>query len=295
MTNATDKQRILVLCTGNSARSQMAEGWLRLSVGDRFEVYSAGSHPSGYVHQGAVQTMAEIGIDIKAHISKSMNDFKGQAFDYVVTVCDNAAEECPYFPGKAIRLHHGFTDPAKAASSEILESFRRVRDELIVWLNENFSPSQDLITIEAAQADDWAEVEALITVNHLPLDGLRDHFGKAIVARQKSEIVGSAALEVYGDGVLLRSVAVRPTLQRQGVGQRLTLAAIALAQGLGISAVYLLTETASQFFPRFGFETVMRDAIPESVKQSVEFTTACPYSALAMALHIENVESVSWR
>src|SRR5260221_12892612 len=154
------KQRILVLCTGNSARSQMAEGWLRLAAGDRFDVFSAGSRPSGYVHPGAIQAMAEIGSDISDHVSKSMNDFKGQKFDYVLTVCDNAAEECPVFPGKATRLHHGFTDPAKVPASEQPATFQRVRDELIVWLNGYFPPARDLILVGPAQPEDLSPVEA---------------------------------------------------------------------------------------------------------------------------------------
>ena len=130
----SDKQRILVLCTGNSARSQMAEGWLRSRAGDRFDVLSAGSRPTGTVHSVAVQVMAELGIDISHHTSKSMMQFIGQTFDYVITVCDNAAEECPIFPGKATRLHHGFTDPAKAPPDKQLAEFRRVRDEIAAWL-----------------------------------------------------------------------------------------------------------------------------------------------------------------
>ena len=130
----SDKQRVLILCTGNSARSQMAEGWLRDQAGDRFDVFSAGSHPSGAVHPGAIQAMAEIGIDISHHRSKSMSEFLGQKFDYVITVCDNAAEQCPIFPGPAKRLHHGFVDPAKAPADQQIEVFRRMRDELAGWL-----------------------------------------------------------------------------------------------------------------------------------------------------------------
>ncbi len=133
------RQRILVLCTGNSARSQMAEGWLRAHAGDRFEVFSAGSHPSGYVHPGAVEAMREIGIDISAHQSKSMSEFTGQTFDYVITVCDDAAEECPIFPGPARRLHHGFVDPAKIPTDQQSRVFRQVRDEMIAWLQGEFA------------------------------------------------------------------------------------------------------------------------------------------------------------
>ena len=132
------KQRVLILCTGNSARSQMAEGWLRAHAGDRFEVASAGSHPSGVVMPGAIQALAEIGIDINGAQSKSMQQFTGQAFDYVLTVCDNAAENCPIFPGGGQRIHRNFTDPAKALPGEQMSVFRRVRDEIAAWLAELF-------------------------------------------------------------------------------------------------------------------------------------------------------------
>jgi len=134
-----EKQRVLILCTGNSARSQMAEGWLRAKAGDRFEVFSAGSNPSGQVLPGAITAMGEIGIDISQHSSKSMTQFIGQPFDYVITVCDNAAEACPIFPGGGQRLHRDFTDPAKAPPEEQLEVFRRVRDEIAAWLEEIFA------------------------------------------------------------------------------------------------------------------------------------------------------------
>jgi arsenate reductase (thioredoxin) len=142
----SDKQRVLILCTGNSARSQMAEGLLRARAGDRFEVFSAGSEPSGFVWPGAVQAMAEIGIDISAHTSKSMLDFIRQPFDYVLTVCDHAAENCPVFPGPGQRHHQNFTDPAKFPEDEQLPVFRRVRDEIDVWL-------RDLFNIDGARDD----------------------------------------------------------------------------------------------------------------------------------------------
>ncbi|MBN1963818.1 MAG: arsenate reductase ArsC [Anaerolineae bacterium] len=134
----TDRQNVLILCTGNSARSQMAEGWLRAHAGDRFTVHSAGSQPSGYVHPGAVQAMREIGIDIGAHTSKQLKVFLQVPFDYVLTVCDHAAEACPVFPGPGERHHRGFTDPAAAPEAEQLAVFRRVRDEIAAWLTELF-------------------------------------------------------------------------------------------------------------------------------------------------------------
>jgi len=130
------KTRVLILCTGNSARSQMAEGILRHEGGDKFEVYSAGVKP-GFVRPEAIQAMREIDIDISGHRSKSVDEFIGQEFDYVITVCDNAKETCPVFPGKAARIHQNFEDPPApgvGADEYRLSIFRRVRDELRDWV-----------------------------------------------------------------------------------------------------------------------------------------------------------------
>jgi arsenate reductase len=132
-----DKKRVLILCTGNSARSQMAEGLLRNDAGDRFTVESAGTKPST-VRPEAIAVMKEVGIDISSHRSKSVDEFAGQNFDYVLTVCDNAKESCPVFFGKAARLHHSFNDPAAVEGSEEkrLGAFRKVRDELRAYLKK---------------------------------------------------------------------------------------------------------------------------------------------------------------
>ncbi len=123
------KKRVLFLCTGNSARSQMAEGILRHLAGDRFEVFSAGTHPKG-IHPKSVQMMNEIGIDISGQSSKDVSTFAGQQFDYVITVCDRAKQNCPIFPG-AEPIHWGFDDPAEAtAEPQQTIMFRRVREEL---------------------------------------------------------------------------------------------------------------------------------------------------------------------
>ena len=124
--------RVLILCTGNCVRSQMAEGLLRHLGGDAYEVHSAGSHPNGYVSPLAIEAMREIGIDISAHRSKSLSEFAGQRFDTVITVCDFAAEECPVFPGAPALIHWSIWDSGAAAGSgeEKLAAFRRVRDDL---------------------------------------------------------------------------------------------------------------------------------------------------------------------
>jgi arsenate reductase (thioredoxin) len=124
-------KRVIILCTGNSARSQMAEGLLRHDGGDLFEVFSAGTHP-GHVRPEAIKAMSELGIDISSHRSKSVNEFTNKEFDYVITVCDNAQEHCPVFPGAARRIHWSFDDPAAALGDEAarLAEFRRVRDQI---------------------------------------------------------------------------------------------------------------------------------------------------------------------
>ena len=127
----SDKKRVLILCTGNSARSQMAEGLLRKIGGNRVEVESAGVIAS-FVRLQAIEAMKEVGIDISHHRSKSVEEFTGQDFDYVITVCDNAKESCPVFPAKIKRIHWSFDDPAEATGTdeEKLAVFRRVRDEI---------------------------------------------------------------------------------------------------------------------------------------------------------------------
>jgi arsenate reductase len=137
-----DKKRVLILCTGNSARSQMAEGLLRHDAGDRFTVESAGTKPST-VRSEAIAAMKELGIDISGHSSKSVDKFAGQKFDYVLTVCDKAKESCPIFPGQSIRLHRNFEDPAAMEGSveERLAVFRRVRDQIREYLR-GFPPER---------------------------------------------------------------------------------------------------------------------------------------------------------
>lgn len=126
-----EKKKILVLCTGNSCRSQIAEGYLRFFAGNLAEIFSAGVETHG-VNPRAIATMQEDGIDISAQTSNNVEEYRGIAFDYVITVCDNAKERCPVFPSKAKTFHHNFPDPAKASGSEteIRAVFREVRQEI---------------------------------------------------------------------------------------------------------------------------------------------------------------------
>ena len=138
------------------------------------------------------------------------------------------------------------------------------------------------VRIERATPEDLPAVLALLTLHDLPPDGLEDHLSTLLVARRGGEIVGSAGLEVYADGALLRSVAVSPEVSGRGVGRLLTGAALSLGVTMRMPAIYLLTTTAETYFPRLGFERTDRAAVPESVKASLEFKSACPTSAVVM-------------
>ena len=132
------KQRVLFICTHNSARSQIAEGFLNACYGDRYEGFSAGIEPKR-INEYAIKVMREVGIDISSHTSKSIEKFRGMHFDYVITVCDYAREVCPFFPGDTI-LHKSFEDPSnfKGTPNEILDRTRGVRDEIKEWIRETF-------------------------------------------------------------------------------------------------------------------------------------------------------------
>jgi arsenate reductase (thioredoxin) len=142
--------------------------------------------------------------------------------------------------------------------------------------------NEAVVIIEAATRRDLAEVRTLLERHHLPLDGVDDLADTMIVARDETHVVGTAALELYADGALLRSVAVDPAFQGQRIGYRLTEAALQMAAARGAPAVFLLTTTADRFFPRFGFEQITRADVPSSVQASIEFRSACPESAVVM-------------
>ncbi|PYP21786.1 MAG: GNAT family N-acetyltransferase [Gemmatimonadetes bacterium] len=144
-----------------------------------------------------------------------------------------------------------------------------------------------MTTIAAATSADLPALLELLGQSALPTAGLADHLDTTLVAHEAGHVVGSAALELYGTTALLRSVAVAPGLRGRGLGQELTRHALALARRRKIRTVYLLTETAGGFFPRFGFRAISRDAVDPAVQRSVEFTSACPTSALAMAAELE--------
>ena len=139
MIDSAQKKRILFVCTHNASRSQMAEGLLRAHCGDRFEVFSAGTEP-GSVHPLAIRVMSEIGIDISGHTSEHIDIYYDTLMDYVVTVCDHAAETCPYVPARIEIIHRSFSDPSaiEGSKEERLQAFREAREEIRTWLQERF-------------------------------------------------------------------------------------------------------------------------------------------------------------
>ena len=152
------KQKVLILCTGNSCRSQMAEGLINARLGEYFQAFSAGTRPSGYVHPKTIAVMAELGLDLSQNQSKSTDAFKGEYFDFVITVCDSANEDCPAWLNAAgLRVHIGFADPAKATGSEaeILAEFRRVRDEIATHIL-GFLQNQALESRASAGVQDFS-------------------------------------------------------------------------------------------------------------------------------------------
>jgi arsenate reductase (thioredoxin) len=147
-----NKKSVLILCTGNSARSQIAEGILRHVAPDRFEVQSAGIYASS-VRPEAIEAMKEIGIDISKHRSKSVDEFVGQEFDYIITVCDHANESCPVFPGRAKRIHHGFEDPPPGSVGDYnirIAIFRQLRDQIRDWAEQFVAADQGTLRDKTA-------------------------------------------------------------------------------------------------------------------------------------------------
>ncbi len=232
----------------------MAEGILRSYVGDRFEVASAGTHPS-IVRPEAIEAMRETGIDISSHRSKSVDEFTGRPPDWVITVCDNARSNCPVLPGAAA-LHWRFDDPAAVEGSweERLAAFREIRDRIARRLRA-FPPPAIRPAVEA----DRAAVDALLAGSELVPVDLDERFGESwIVAAREGSLVGVAGVEVHGEDALLRSVAVHADLRGAGLGAELAANRIAWARSRGLRALYLLTTSAAGYWPRFGFERIDR-------------------------------------
>jgi protein-tyrosine-phosphatase/N-acetylglutamate synthase-like GNAT family acetyltransferase len=278
---------LLFLCVANSARSQLAEGLARELYGTRAVVASAGSMPSR-VNPYAIEVMAELGLDLGAHRSKSVDEIDPAGVDTVITLC--AEEVCPVFLGRARRLHWPIPDPASDDPAlgrvEMLARFRRARDairaRLAAFETELVPPS---IAVEAATLDDRLAVERALANAKLPLDGLSDHFpGAYALVRRDGEVIGLAGLETFGRSGLLRSVVVAPGARSRGVAHALVADRLAAARRAGLDGVYLLTTTAADYFARRGFVRVERAALPDELRGSSELGASLCATATPMAL-----------
>jgi len=285
--------RVLIVCTHNSSRSQMAEGLLRHRYGDRYEVHSAGTNPGG-VNPFAAEVMDEIGIDISKHTSEHVDTYADTSIDIVVTVCDDAAENCPYIPARRQNLHHGFDDPSavEGTDEEKRAAFRRVRDELDDWIDATFGPGEAVDAgaetdpapgIRAAVPEDLDAVQALLDTVELPHGDLTaDHLQHFLVAREGEALKGVVGLEPCGTAALLRSLAVAPEHRNDGLGARLVDAIERRARDAEIHTLYLLTTTAADYFDSRGYEYIDRDALPAPIQQTEEAARLCPASATCM-------------
>ncbi|MEO7734672.1 MAG: GNAT family N-acetyltransferase [Kofleriaceae bacterium] len=280
---------LVFLCVANSARSQMAEGLARTLFGGLVRVQSAGSQP-GQVNPNAIAAMREVGIDITAQRSKSVDDIDPASVGTVITLC--AEEICPLWPGELTRLHWPLPDPASAEPGMPAETrlarFRTARDELRRRLWELASAIvPDGISLGRPTSDELAAIEALVRRAGLPADVVRDRFPDAYtVARRDGEVVGVAALEAHDGSGLLRSVAVAPAERGRGTGIALVSDRLAMAWAHGLDHAYLLTTTAAPLFRRFGFTGVDRASAPAGLAASPEFAGLCPSSATCMRLDL---------
>ena len=276
----------LFLCVANSARSQMAEGLARRLFGSGVRVQSAGSQPS-HVNPNAVVVMRELGIDLGAHRSKPTSEIDPGSVQVVITLC--AEEVCPVWPGSFDRMHWPIPDPATSdptvPAETMLARFRTARDDLRGKLL-GFAASNlpDGMTIEPPTAADLPAIEALVRGCELPTVVVRDAFPAAYaVARRGRSIVGVAAIEPYGEGALLRTVAVEPSERGHGTALALVADRLVAAKVGGATVAYLLTTTAARYFERFGFTETSRAGVPAALQGAPEFAAVCPASAICMS------------
>ncbi|MBL8697085.1 MAG: GNAT family N-acetyltransferase [Alphaproteobacteria bacterium] len=300
-------RNVLFLCTGNSARSIIAEVVLRARGGDRFNAFSAGSFPRGEVNPFTLDLLEDKGLPTKGLRSKSWTEFAAPGappMDFVITVCDQAAgESCPIWPGRPIAAHWGFPDPAAVEGSDaarreafvdvfgLIES--RVRRFCALPLAElsleqtrqalRSLAAAPAIALRPALAADAPALRALLTAASLPTDLDAGWFpGHVVLAEADGRIAGAAGFELAGDAALLRSVVVDPRHRGGGLGADLVHDRLAAMARRGCHRAYLLTTDAAGYFARLGFSRIERSAAPEALQRLGQFAATCPASATCM-------------
>ena len=246
----------------------------------RAQAMSAGTQPAAQVHPEVVSAMREVGIDLRGARPQRLTPDLAHDATWLVTMgCD---EECPLVPG--VRREDW---PLQDPKGQDLGAVRTIRDEVRVRVEAFVQRERyDAVPIESVDRNVVPEIVSFLTANGLPVAGLADHATDLLVARDAGRLVGTAALEIHGGDALLRSVAVETAMRGTGLGQRMTRAALDRARQRGVSRVFLLTETAAAFFPKFGFTSIDRSHVPDSIRGTVEFASACPASAQVMTLEL---------
>jgi protein-tyrosine-phosphatase/N-acetylglutamate synthase-like GNAT family acetyltransferase len=274
-------EKIIFACVHNAGRSQMAAALFRqLADPSRAAAISAGTQPAAKVHPEVVAAMRELDVDLQGATPQRLTPDLARDATWLVTM--GCGEECPIVPGVK-REDWPLQDP----KGQDLDAVRSIRDQVRARV-EAFVRREGYgrIAIEQAERAAVPEILAFLAANQLPSAGLATHATDLLVARDGGRLVATAALEIYGRDALLRSVAVDATSRGTGLGRRITRSALDRARERGVQRVFLLTETAAAFFPKFGFADIERSRVPDSIRSTVEFASACPASARAMMLDL---------
>jgi protein-tyrosine-phosphatase/N-acetylglutamate synthase-like GNAT family acetyltransferase len=288
--------RVLFVCVENAGRSQMAEGFAKANG---LMASSAGTVPAEKVNPIVVEAMKEKGITLSVKPRLLTEEMIREA-DLVVTMGCSVEEVCPapviqQMQKKLVDWH--VEDP----KAKPLEEVRKIRTQIenkVMELKDQADTVKmrtefpEDATIGAAKQEDLHDIFALLDECDLPKDELAPHLSTTVVARNGNQLVGCAALELYEEFALLRSVAVRTSFRGRALGVRLTKAALDMARLHHVKAVFLLTETAETFFTKLGFASVPRSEVPQNVQQSVEFTTLCPDTATVMSISADKYKQL---
>jgi arsenate reductase len=284
--------RILFVCVENAGRSQMAEGFAKANG---LLASSAGTVPAERVNPTVAEAMNEKGIALSAK-PKLLTEQMIKEADLIVTMGCSVEDVCPapalqQMQKKLVDWH--IEDPKGKPLEEVRKIRTQIENKVRGLKGQLDTPKPETEhagqpAIDAAAREEVDAIFELLGECELPTEGLAAHLATTIVAHDEARIVGCAAIELYGDYALLRSLAVKAPFRGRGLGVRLTRETLDLARQRHVRTVFLLTETAETFFPKLGFERIPRSKVPREVQQSVEFTSLCPDTAAVMSTSLEN-------
>lgn len=301
---------VLFLCTGNTARSILAESILRKEGAGRFNAFSAGSRPKGHVNPFAIKVLAAMDYPTGGLRSKAWDEFASPAapvMDFVFTVCDAAAGEmCPIWPGQPMTAHWGIEDPAAVEGSDIEKerafstAARYLKNRIMAFLNlpmdsidgmvlrrqlQHIGAGEGATTLVLLSVDGSnADLRAALTAERLPVDDLTEAGRSFFRVTRGGATVGFAGYELHGSDALLRSIVVLPDQKGRGIGEAALNLLIAEARRAGARQAYLLTTSAAPFFEKQGFTPVNRSSVPAAILSSRQAASLCPASATVLTL-----------